>query len=300
MSDWNRPIIEEFRANGGKVGGPFEGADLLLLTGTGVKSGRPHVTPLGYLERDGVLFVFASNAGAPDDPAWYRNVRADPRVTVEIGAETFDGVALPVDGDERDRIYSLQGERVPAYAEYQRQTDRVIPVVALHRASAAGRAWALGDELARIHDDLRGRLADLRAEILAVPDGRAARAPDLGRRLREHCVSVCDVLGEHHDGEEARAFPRLAARFPGLAPVLARLRREHVQVTETRRRLLELVEDPGDHDPARVRAELEGMIGRLEAHFAYEEEQLGGVLNAVGPLWRSGPPELEARDGAAG
>lgn len=289
MNEWNRPVIEEFRANGGRVGGMFEDADLLLLTSAGVKTGKPHTTPLGYMADGDRLLVFATNAGAPDDPAWYGNVRADPRVTVEVGTETFDGVAIPVDGEERDRLYALQGERVPAYAEYQRQTTRVIPVVALHRGALDGRAWAIGDELVAIHDGLRARLTALREDVHAFYDGTGAQAPDLAARLREHCVSVCGVLGEHHDNEEGRAFPRLENQFPGLAAVIGRLRREHVAVTETRRRLQALLDDPGSHDPGHVRAEIDRMTAELDAHFTYEEEQLGSVLNAVGPLWRTGP-----------
>ncbi|TDD90668.1 nitroreductase family deazaflavin-dependent oxidoreductase [Actinomadura darangshiensis] len=289
MSDWNRQVIEEFRANGGKVGGAFAGADLLLLTSTGARSGEPHPTPLGYLADGGRLLVFASNAGGPRNPAWYHNVRADPRVTVEVGTETFDGVAIPVEGEERDRLYARQAERVPAYAEYQRTTGRVIPVVAVHRGSLDGRAWALGDELVKIHDDLRTRLAELREDVRAFYDGSRG-VPDLASRLREHCVSVCDVLGEHHDNEEGRGFPRLAAQFPGLAPVIGRLRREHVKVAEARRTLQTLLDDPGARDPAAVRTELDRMTAELEAHFACEEEQLGSVLNAVGPLWLTGPP----------
>jgi deazaflavin-dependent oxidoreductase (nitroreductase family) len=294
MSDWNRQVIEEFRVGGGRVGGPFEGADLLLLTSTGRKTGAPHTTPLGYMADGDRLIVFASNAGLPHDPAWYHNVRADPRVTVEVGTETFEGVALPVAGDERDRLYARQGERVPAYADYQRRTSRVIPVVALHRGHLDGRGAAIGDELVRIHDDLRARLADLRADVDAfyagpgsdrVPGGVSEGASDLARQLREHCVSVCDVLGEHHDNEEARAFPRLETEFPGLAPVIARLRREHVTVTENRRRLQAVLDDAGSRDPGEVRAELDRITAELDAHFAYEEEQLRTLMNAVGPLW---------------
>lgn len=289
MSEWNRPVIEEFRAGGGRVGGMFEGAALLLLTSTGAKTGEPHTTPLGYLPNGDRLLVFASNAGGPRHPAWYHNVRADPRVTVEVGTERFEGAAIPVEGEERDELYARQGELVPAYADYQRRTTRVIPVVALHRGSLEGRAWAVGDQLAEIHNDLRARLAALREDVHAFHDGPRAEAADLARQLREHCASVCGVLGEHHDNEEGRAFSRLEARFPGLAPVIGRLRREHVEVTRTRRELQAMLDEAGSRDPARVRAELDRMTAELDAHFAYEEEQLGGLLNVVGPLWRTGP-----------
>ncbi|MFA1542140.1 nitroreductase/quinone reductase family protein [Actinomadura monticuli] len=284
MSDGNRQVIEEFRANAGRVG-VFEGADLLLLTSTGRRTGAPHTTPLGRMADGDRLLVFASNAGLPHDPAWYRNIRADPRVTVETGAETFAGVAIPVEGEERDRLYARRAEQVPAYAEYQRRTTRVIPVVAVHRGVPGGRGAALGDELVKIHDDLRARLADLRADVRAFYAG-SRDVPDLARQLREHCVSVCGVLGEHHDNEEGRGFPRLAAQFPGLAPVIGRLRREHVAVTENRRRLQELLDDAASRDPGLVQAELDTMTAELDAHFAYEEEQLRALLNAVGPLWR--------------
>lgn len=140
----------------------------------------------------------------------------------------------------------------------------------------------------KIHDDLRARLAALRADVDAFYDGDPAEVPGLAGQLREHCVSVCGVLGEHHDNEEGRAFPRLERDFPGLAPVLGRLRREHVAVAEARRRLQDMLADPGSRDPGHVRAELDRTAAELDAHFRYEEEQLGAVLNAVGPGWRKG------------
>ncbi|TYK47896.1 nitroreductase/quinone reductase family protein [Actinomadura decatromicini] len=264
-------------------------SDLLVLVSTGRRSGRRHRTELAYLADGDRLHVFASNAGSPHDPDWYRNVRADPRVVVEMdgqsGGETFDGVAFPVEGAERDELFARQSARHPAYAEYQRMTDRVIPVVEIHRGFLDGRAWALGDELVKIHDGLRADLAALRAGVRGF---RRGAAPDLAAQLREHCVSVCDVLGRHHDNEEGRAFPRLEREFPGLAPVLGRLRREHVAVTENRRRLEKLIADPASRDLAHVGAELDRMADELDAHFAYEEEQLRALLNAVGPRWRPG------------
>ncbi|WP_131742827.1 nitroreductase/quinone reductase family protein [Actinomadura roseirufa] len=298
MSEFDRAVVEEFRARGGRVGGLFEGAALLLLTCASARTGGRRTVPLGYLEDGDRLLVFASNAGADDDPVWYRDVRADPRVRVEVGEEAFEGVALAVEGEERDRLYARQGELVPAYAEYQRATERVIPVVALHRATLPGRAFAIGDELVKIHNDLRGRLAGLRSDVLARLEGRPATGDagegGLGAQLREHCVSVCDVLGEHHDNEEGRAFPRLEAQFPGLAPVIERLRREHVQVNRVKGELEHLLDGLDTADPERVRAELDRVTAELDAHFAYEEEQLGAVLNAVGPSWA--PPRLAGAD----
>jgi deazaflavin-dependent oxidoreductase (nitroreductase family) len=135
MNEWNRKIIEEFRANGGKVGGQFEGAPLLLLTTTGAKSGREITTPVMYLADGGRQLVFASKAGAPTNPAWYHNLVANPTVTVEVGNESFQAKAVPVTGEERDRLYAKQATLYPGFAEYQEKTTRVIPVVALERVS---------------------------------------------------------------------------------------------------------------------------------------------------------------------
>lgn len=135
MSDWNRGVIEEFRANAGKVGGQFEGAPVLLLTTTGARTGNRHTTPMMYLEEDGHLYVFASKAGAPTSPDWYHNLVANPTVTVEIGSDTYEATATPVEGEERDRIYAEQAKRYPGFAEYQEKTARIIPVVELTRKS---------------------------------------------------------------------------------------------------------------------------------------------------------------------
>jgi len=133
VNDFNRQIIEEFRANAGRVGGGFEGADLLLLTTTGRKSGREHTTPVMYSREGDVLHVYASAAGAPKHPDWYENLVANPHVVVEVGEERFEATATPLEGEERDRAYAAQAARVSNFADYQKQTDRVIPVVALTR-----------------------------------------------------------------------------------------------------------------------------------------------------------------------
>jgi deazaflavin-dependent oxidoreductase (nitroreductase family) len=132
-NDWNRRIIEEFRANGGKVGGPFAGAPLLLLTTTGARTGRSHTTPVMYTDDGDRLLVYASKGGAPTNPAWYHNLVASPRVTVEVGTERFEADATVITGEERDRLYNRHAERYPGFAEYQEKTSRTIPVVALTR-----------------------------------------------------------------------------------------------------------------------------------------------------------------------
>ncbi len=134
MDDFNTKVINEFRANGGKVGPPFEGAPMVLLHTTGAKSGQERVSPLIYY-RDGDRYViFASKAGAPTNPDWYHNIKANPSVRVEIGTETFDVTATIHDrGDERDRLYDAQAELMPGFKDYEKATDRIIPVVVLER-----------------------------------------------------------------------------------------------------------------------------------------------------------------------
>ena len=130
-NEWNAKIIEEFRANEGRVGGDFEGAPLLLLHTKGAKTGRPRVTPLMYLPDEGGYFVFASKGGAPTNPDWYHNLVADPEVTIEVGTDTVPARATVVASAERDEIYARQVERRPQFGEYERNTNRTIPVVTL-------------------------------------------------------------------------------------------------------------------------------------------------------------------------
>ena len=130
-ADFNAQIIEEFHANGGRVGGMFEGGTLLLLHHTGAKSGTSRINPLGYLSDQGRYVIFASKAGAPTNPDWYHNLKAHPNVTIEVGRDTIEVVASEATGDERDRLYRTQAERVPQFAEYEKQTDRVIPVIVM-------------------------------------------------------------------------------------------------------------------------------------------------------------------------
>ena len=135
VNDWNTKIIEEFRANAGKVGGPFEGLPLLLLHSTGAKTGRERVNPVAYQATDGAIAVFASKGGSPTNPDWYHNLVANPKVTVEVGTETFDAEARVAEGEERERIWERQKQAVPGFADYERKTERKIPVVILERVA---------------------------------------------------------------------------------------------------------------------------------------------------------------------
>jgi deazaflavin-dependent oxidoreductase (nitroreductase family) len=137
VTDFNTSIIEEFRANDGKVGGNFEGAPMVILHTTGAKSGEPRTHPLVYLPDGNDWIVFASAAGAPSHPAWYRNIVAHPEITVEIGTESIPVVATEVTGPERDELYAKQVAIMAGFAEYEEKTAgiRTIPVIRLSRAS---------------------------------------------------------------------------------------------------------------------------------------------------------------------
>ncbi len=133
FNDWDRRIIEEFRANGGDVGGPFAGVPVLLLTTTGAKSGEPRTRPLVYLSEGGYIYVFAGNRGVPTNPGWYHNLIAHPVVSVELGAETFEARATVVESAEGDRLGSIQVQKLPALASLQEKIPRKVPVVLLER-----------------------------------------------------------------------------------------------------------------------------------------------------------------------
>ncbi|WP_156689540.1 nitroreductase family deazaflavin-dependent oxidoreductase [Mycobacterium sp. Marseille-P9652] len=133
INSFNQSIIDEFRSNGGKVGGQFEGATLLLLHTTGAKSGEPRVSPLAYFDIDGKLIIIGSFAGAPVSPAWVHNLRANPAARVEVGTEQFDVTAHELPRTERDALFDKISAAAPGFAEYQSKTSRVIPLFELRR-----------------------------------------------------------------------------------------------------------------------------------------------------------------------
>ena len=135
MSDWNDKIIAEFRANGGKVGGPFEGATLLLLHHVGARSGTERVAPLAYFPDGDRMLIIASKGGAPTNPDWYHNLKANPRVDVELGTETVRVDAHELAPAERAEKWAEITTRAPGFADYQKKTERVIPVFALQRVA---------------------------------------------------------------------------------------------------------------------------------------------------------------------
>jgi deazaflavin-dependent oxidoreductase (nitroreductase family) len=133
MRDFNEGIVEEFRSNGGKVGGPFEDADLLLLTTTGAKSGQPRLAPLAYFTIDGRLIIIGSKAGADTNPDWVHNLRANPRAHIEIGSQAYDVTSRELPRDERDALFDKVVAIAPGFGEYQSKTSRIIPLFELTR-----------------------------------------------------------------------------------------------------------------------------------------------------------------------
>jgi deazaflavin-dependent oxidoreductase (nitroreductase family) len=133
VNGWNEQVIAEFRANGGKVGGMFEGASMILVHHFGAKSGTERVSPMVWFPDGDRILIIASKAGAPTNPDWYHNLKAHPRVTVEVGTETFPVVAEELPRAERDEKWAQITSVAPGFAEYQEKTTRVLPVLALSR-----------------------------------------------------------------------------------------------------------------------------------------------------------------------
>lgn len=292
-TSFHESVIEEFRANGGQVGGPFQGSDLLLLTTTGAKSGRAHTVPLGFVRDGDLLLVVASAAGAPKHPAWYHNLLANPTVQVEIGTESFDAVAVPAEGSDRDELFDRVIRVAPGYADYQNRTDRRLPVVTLQvpvpDPTAQPRSVSnLADKLLEVHTWLRGQLRHVRAEADAHLATRAAHqgpgaapVPGLGLQLRQHCLAFCQSLELHHTGEDGHLFPVLGQRHPHLRDALDRLREEHHTVATINGELLTLLADIDTADPQRFSTELERLSVELNAHLDYEEQHLLPVLAEI-------------------
>jgi deazaflavin-dependent oxidoreductase (nitroreductase family) len=274
--DFNQQVIEEFRANGGRVGGMFEGGRLLLLTTTGARSGAPRTTPLGYLP-DGVgrVLVIASAGGAPKHPAWFRNLVAHPRVTVESGAFKYEADAVVLEGDERDAAFARAVEADPGWAEYEAKSGRTLPVVALVQVAEGPPPGPErpGDMLVAVHDMFRDELRRIRAEV-------AASGPVLGAQLRVNCLVLCQGLGNHHAGEDLMLFPGVEGGSPELAPALAVMREQH----EALKAILDelgavLAADAPDR--AALSAEVDRLSAGLEAHLDQAEAVLLPVLDAA-------------------
>jgi deazaflavin-dependent oxidoreductase (nitroreductase family) len=276
--DFQQQVIAEFRANSGRVGGPFAGARLLLLTTTGARTGAPHTVPLGYLP-DGAhqFLVIGSAGGSPRHPAWFHNLVAQPEVTVEDGVFVADALAVVLEGAERDRAFARAVEADPGWAEYEEQSGRILPVVALRPVPgpprfAGGAAVSGGAALTRVHDAFRRELALIRDEV-------AASGTSVGAQLRVNCLTLCAGLHNHHAGEDGALFPLLAAQRPDLAPTLERLRVEHERIAALVEELRATV--AGSVEPERLRREVDRLTDELEQHLSYEEVRLVPALAAV-------------------
>jgi deazaflavin-dependent oxidoreductase (nitroreductase family) len=276
-SDSNAPVIDEFRANNGRVGGLLEGARLLLLTTTGARSGLPHTTPVGYLPDAGdrSLLVIASAGGAPRHPAWYHNLVANPVVTVEDGTFTYEAQATVLTGEERDRAFARAVEADPGWAQYQMKAARVLPVIALTPIPAPPRtnATSMGGALKLIHDVFRRELGLIRAEV-------AKSGPVLGAQLRVNCLTLCSGLHVHHTMEDTSMFVGVGQQRPELAPVLDRLRDEHEAIAVLLEHLQRIVGN-ADLDQATLLTEVDRLTAELLRHLDYEEEQLVPVLDGA-------------------
>lgn len=275
-NDFNHQIITEFRANRGRVGGPFEGARLLLLTTTGARSGRPHTNPLGYLPDGGErVLVIASAGGSPRHPAWYHNVLANPVVTVEDGTFTYRAEASVLAGAERDAAFARAVEADPGWGEYQRDNPRTLPVVALTAIPGPPDfgTTSMGEALRLIHDAFRRELGLIRAEVARSGSG-------VGAQLRVNCLTLCNGLHGHHSHEDAGLFPAVDERRPDLADAMARLRAQHASMAALLADLRATLADPG-LDAATLRKEVDRLTTEVETHLDYEEETLIPVLDAA-------------------
>ncbi|MFE2127241.1 nitroreductase/quinone reductase family protein [Streptomyces amritsarensis] len=285
MSSFNESVIAEFRANAGKVGGPFEGAELLLLTTTGARSGKPHTVPLGFLRDDGgTPLVVASAAGADRHPAWYHNLLARPLVQVETGTEEYEAVAVPAAGARRDELFAQVVRAEPGYGEYQGRTARVIPVVALQRThEVPEEEGGIAGKLLAVHGWLRAQLAHVRE--LAGEGPREGGAASLGLQLRQHCLAFCHTLEFHHRSEDAGLFPYLEQQHPHMREFFRRVGAEHAVIARLQEELVRALDPPGDGSGNGSGDGFSGRVERmsreLESHLDREEEQLLPVLRAL-------------------
>ncbi|MER6770210.1 nitroreductase/quinone reductase family protein [Streptomyces bacillaris] len=287
-SAFQQSVIDEFRANAGKVGGPFAGSDLLLLTTTGARTGRPHTTPLGHVRDGERLLVVGSNLGAPHHPDWYHNLLAHPSVHVELGEQEFETIAVPAEGSRRDELFARVVAEAPGYAEYQAATGRTLPVVVLELPTPRTPAPAitsLADKLTEVHTWLRGQLAQVHAETeahFAAHRGTGTPPPPgLGLQIRQRCLAFCQALEFHHTAEDGHMFPAMEGYHPRLRPVFERLREEHRSIAAVQSALAALLSGVAVAEPDRFRAELARMSEQLTAHLAYEEAEILPLLADV-------------------
>ena len=262
LNDFTEQIIKEFRANDGKVGGPFEDARLLLLTTTGARTGREHTAILGYYPDGERVLVVGSAGGAPKHPDWYHNLVANPEVSVETGLFTYPATAVVLRDAERDEVFARLVEANPGWGDYQARTTRTIPVVALVPRPGPPSAGSFAETLKLIHTLFRRELALIRKEVAA--------SGTLGAQLRINCLTVCQGLHYHHTGESTGLFPAIQAQHPELAEIIAVLQSEHDQIAVLLQDLEHLVSTPAPDLVPKV----DTLITQLNAHLDREEAEL--------------------------
>lgn len=279
FASFNQSVIDEFRANSGRVGGPFEGSALVLLTTTGARSGKRHTVPLGFVREEqgtadgGHLLVVGSAGGADRHPAWFHNLLAHPLVQVETGTDTYQAVAVPAEGARRDALFARVVREAPGYAAYQEQTARPIPVVVLqrtHEVPSAGEAGIAG-KLLDVHGWLRAQLSHVREE------SRGGGPASLGLQLRQHCLAFCQSLEFHHKSEDAGLFPYLAERHPEMREFFLRIAEDHRTIARLQEELVRALDGPDGGFSGRV----ERLSRELEAHLDREEARLLPVLRTL-------------------
>ncbi|MFH8347072.1 nitroreductase/quinone reductase family protein [Streptomyces sp. NPDC018045] len=258
---------------------------------------KSHTVPLGCVRDGDLLLVVGSDLGAASHPDWYRNLLARPQVQVEIGTEAYEAIAVPTEGERRDRLFAQVVSVAPGYGEYRAATSRTLPVVVLEPAApgyveADGEnprtVTSLADKLVQVHTWLRAQLRHVRDEAEAHLAARAAHqgpgappAPGLGLQIRQHCLAFCQSLEFHHTGEDAHIFPAVARHHPELRSALDRLQEEHRTIARIQNDLLGLLANIGTVDPERFLTDLERMSGELRSHLACEEKQLIPALAEV-------------------
>jgi hypothetical protein len=249
VSEDDRPVVDEFRANAGKVEGR---GDLLLLTATGARDGQPSTVPLAY-EADGDRLLIAGSEDAP----WYQDVLAHPMVWVELGTGVFGAVAVPAEGAGAGMVVELPPAGPPP-----------APVT------------TMAGKLAEIHDWLRGQLDRVKAETDAYFGGDGGRVA-FGLQLRQYCLAFCQGLEMHHSGEDAVMLPELERSNPELRPAIARLYEQHHTVARLKDELEALLGEIATVGEAAFRAELDRLSAELLAHLDDEERSLDPVLAAA-------------------
>ncbi|WP_370353016.1 nitroreductase/quinone reductase family protein [Kribbella sp. VKM Ac-2571] len=268
LNDFTAQLIAEFKANDGRVGGPFENSRLLLLTTTGARTGQPRTAILGYYPDGDRVLVVGSAGGSPKHPDWYHNLRANPEVGVDLGLFDYRATAVVLSGAERDEVFARLVEAEPGWGDYQKQTTRTIPVVALVQQPGPPAArGSFAEMLKTIHSAFRRELALIRHEI--------ATSGKLGAQLRINCLTVCQGLHYHHTGESTGLFPALVEQHPELTDVIAVLQKEHDQIAVLLAELEQLVD-------ADVLDQVDELIAQLNAHLDREEAALLPYLE--GPL----------------